>query len=105
MAPTIVDRVRKAVLRDRLLETARRLIAIPSPTGQAGAALDSLADLLRSVGFKVDRDAATHPAAPAVICRLDSGRPGKCIQFNGHLDVVHLPFVPPSIDGNLLRGS
>jgi acetylornithine deacetylase/succinyl-diaminopimelate desuccinylase-like protein len=100
-----MDSVRKAIRRDRLLETAKRLIAIPSPTGQAGAVLDSLADLLRSDGFRVDREAATHPAAPAVICRFDSGRPGKCIQFNGHLDVVHLPFVPLSVEGNLLRGS
>jgi acetylornithine deacetylase/succinyl-diaminopimelate desuccinylase-like protein len=105
MAPTTVDWVRASIRRDRLLETAIRLIAIPSPTGQAGAVCDSLAELLRSDGFNVGRDAATHPAAPAVICRFDSGRPGKCIQFNGHLDVVHLPFVPPAIDGNLLRGS
>lgn len=105
MAPTIVNWVREAIRRDRLLETAMRLIAIPSPTGQAGAALDSLADRLSSDGFHVDRDAVAHRAAPAVICRFDSGRPGKCIQFNGHLDVVHLPFVPPSVEGNLLRGS
>lgn len=105
MAPTIVNWVREAIRRDRLLETATRLIAIPSPTGQAGAVLDSIADLLRSDGFQVERDAATHPAAPAVICRFDSARPGKCIQFNGHVDVVHLPFVPPSIEGNLLHGS
>ncbi len=105
MTPTLIQVVRNHIRRERLLEVAQRLIAIPSPTGEAGAVCDALAELLRSDGFRVERDAATHPAAPAVICRLDSGRPGKCIQFNGHLDVVHLPFVPPSIEGNLLRGS
>src|SRR5207253_10987585 len=29
----------------------------------------------------------------------------KTLQYNGHLDTVHLPFVPPSVDGDLLRGS
>jgi acetylornithine deacetylase/succinyl-diaminopimelate desuccinylase-like protein len=27
------------------------------------------------------------------------------LQFNGHLDTVHLPFVPPRVEGDLLRGS
>ena len=100
-----IDRVRSNIRRERLLDTATRLIAVPSPTGEAGAALNCLAELLRGDGFAVEREDATHPSAPAVICRFDTGRPGKCIQFNGHLDVVHLPFVPPSVDANLLRGS
>ena len=37
--------------------------------------------------------------------RLDSGRPGPTLQFNGHLDTVHLPFVPPSVENGLLKGS
>ena len=41
--------------------------------------------------------------APAVLVRLDSGRPGRTLQFNGHLDVVHLPFVPPAV-GHHSRG-
>jgi acetylornithine deacetylase/succinyl-diaminopimelate desuccinylase-like protein len=101
----MLDRIRSHVRRDRLLNTATRLVAVPSPTGDAGAALETLADLLRGDGFAVQREAAGHPAAPAVLVRLDSGRPGKCLQFNGHLDVVHLPFVPPRVEGNLLRGS
>jgi acetylornithine deacetylase/succinyl-diaminopimelate desuccinylase-like protein len=101
----MLDRVRKLVSRDRLLDTAVRLISVPSPTGDAGAGLDALANHLNSDGFTVSREAASHPKAPAVVTRLDSGRPGKCLQFNGHLDVVHLPFVPPRIEGNLLRGS
>jgi acetylornithine deacetylase/succinyl-diaminopimelate desuccinylase-like protein len=99
------DRLRAAVNRDRLLDTARRLVAVPSRTGEAGAAADCLADLLRADGFAVERPAAGHPGAPAVVVHLDSGRPGRTLQFNGHLDVVHLPFVPPAVDGGRLTGS
>ncbi|HEX3151182.1 MAG TPA: M20 family metallopeptidase [Gemmataceae bacterium] len=102
---TLLDRIRTLVRRDRLLDTATRMIAVPSPTGDAGAVSDALADLLRADGFAVQREAASHAGAPAVIARLEAGNPGKCLQFNGHLDVVHLPFVPPRAEGNLLRGS
>src|SRR6516164_7736728 len=101
----MLSRIRSLVCRNRLLDTATRLIAVPSPTGDAGAVLDTLAQLLKSDGFLVSREAASHPKAPAVITRLDSARVGRCLQFNGHLDVVHLPFVPPRVEGNLLRGS
>ena len=53
----------------------------------------------------MERPAAGHPAAPAVVVRLDSGRPGRTLQFNGHLDTVHLPFVPPAVEGRRLTGS
>src|SRR5579884_1077702 len=99
------DALCRAVDRRRLLDTAQRLIAVPSRTGEAGAAADCLADILSADGFRVERPAAGHPTAPAVVVRLDSGKPGRTIQFNGHLDTVHLPFVPPSADGGLLRGS
>src|SRR5262245_23754366 len=102
---TLLDRVRALVNRDRLLDTAVRLVAVPSPTSKAGPACDALADILRADGFAIQREPAGHVTAPAVLVRLESGRPGPCIQFNGHLDVVHLPFVPPRVDGNLLRGS
>ena len=105
IATTLLGSLRQFIRRDRLLDTAIKLVSIPSPTGNAGAVCDALAAILRTDGFNVERDAATHDAAPAVICRFETGRIGKCIQFNGHLDVVHLPFVPPSVDGNLLRGS
>lgn len=94
-----------AVRRDRLLATAVRLVGVPSPTGDAGVCADALADLLRAEGLPVDRPDGGHPAAPAVVCRLDSGRPGPCLQFDGHLDTVHLPFVPPSVEGGRLMGS
>lgn len=99
------DRLRQAVNRQRLLDTAVKLIDVPSRTGEAGAVLDRLAQILTADGFTVERPAAGHPTAPAVVVRFDSGAPGRTLQFNGHLDTVHLPFVPPGIDGDLLTGS
>ncbi len=101
----ISERLRQAVNRQRLVETARRLVAIPSRTGEAGAAADQLARLLTEEGLRVERVSAGHPAAPAVVARLETGRPGPTLQFNGHLDTVHLPFVGPALDGDLLTGS
>jgi acetylornithine deacetylase/succinyl-diaminopimelate desuccinylase-like protein len=100
-----VERIQRAVNRQRLVDTAVKLIAVPSRTGEAGAAADCLAQILSGEGFTVDRPEGGHPAAPAVAVRFDSERPGPTLQFNGHLDTVHLPFVPPRVDGDQIRGS
>jgi acetylornithine deacetylase/succinyl-diaminopimelate desuccinylase-like protein len=99
------ERLRRAVNRSRLLDTAQRLIAVPSWTGEGGAVADCLAEILTTDGFTVERVAAGHPAAPAVVVRVSSGKPGRTLQLNGHLDTVHLPFVPPRIEGDRLTGS
>ena len=91
--------------RDRMVETAVRLIEVPSRTGDAGAVSNRLAELLAADGFSVRRVAASHDAAPAVVVGLDSGKPGPTLQFDGHLDTVHLPFVPPHVAGPHLTGS
>jgi acetylornithine deacetylase/succinyl-diaminopimelate desuccinylase-like protein len=100
-----VDRLRQAVRRDRLLDTALRLVAVPSWTGEAGAAADCLAEILRADGFTVERPEAGHATAPAVVVRLTSGKPGSTLQLDGHVDTVHLPFVPPAVTGDRLTGS
>src|SRR3954452_13327484 len=99
------DRLLRAVQPQRLLDTARRLIAVPSRTGEAGAVLDCLAELLAADGFAVERPDGGYPQAPAVAVRWAAQKPRKTLPFNGHLRTVHLPFVPPSVDGDLLRGS
>jgi acetylornithine deacetylase/succinyl-diaminopimelate desuccinylase-like protein len=101
----ITERVGRAVNRQRLADTAVRLITVPSRTGEAGAAADRLSEILRQDGFAVERPEAGHPAAPAVVVRHDTVQPGRTLQFNGHLDVVHLPFVPPAVEGDRLTGS
>ena len=39
------------------------------------------------------------------MARYDTGRKGRTLQYNGHLDTVHLPFVPPRVDNGMLYGS
>src|SRR5262245_7369417 len=103
--PAMLDRVKGHVDQRRLLETARALIEIPSPTGCAGEVSDRLAEILAADGFNVDRPAGGYPTAPAVAVRLTSGTSGPALQFDGHLDTVHLPFVAPAIKDGLLTGS
>jgi acetylornithine deacetylase/succinyl-diaminopimelate desuccinylase-like protein len=101
----IIQRIRSAVREDRLLDTAVRLVEVPSPTCDAGAVADRLAEILRDDGFAVERPEANWPQAPAVVARLHSARPGRTLQFDGHLDTVHLPFVPPRVADGILTGS
>ena len=103
--PAMVDAIRRAVNPQRLAETALALIAVPSPTRSAGAAADRLAEILAADGFPVERPVADWPEAPAVVTRLNSGAPGRTLQFDGHLDTVHLPFVPPRLEDGYLYGS
>ena len=100
-----VAALRAAIQPARLLDTAKRLIAIASPTRSAGAAADELAEILAKDGFSVTRPAAGWSPSPAVVARYESGSPGKTLQFSGHLDTVHLPFVPPSVENGALKGS
>jgi acetylornithine deacetylase/succinyl-diaminopimelate desuccinylase-like protein len=101
----LVERIRAAVNVDRLVDTAVKLIGKPSPTCEARPAADQLAEILTDDGFDVSRPEADWPSSPAVIARYDTGRPGRVIQFNGHLDTVHLPFVAPRVSDGRLYGS
>jgi len=101
----VVSRIRDAIQVDRVVQTAVRLIAAPSPTCSAGPAADALAALLSEQGFEVQRPEAGWAKSPAVVVRWRSGRPGRTLQFNGHLDTVHLPFVAPRISNGYLYGS
>jgi acetylornithine deacetylase/succinyl-diaminopimelate desuccinylase-like protein len=107
MKPTtpIIQRLHQTVQRQRLVDTAVQLIAVPSRTREAGPAADRLAEILAADGFTVERPEGGYAAAPAVAVRFDTGRPGRTLQFNGHLDTVHLPFVPPRVEGDRLTGS
>jgi len=103
--PAVVAAIRQAIDPQRLAETALALIAVPSPTRSAGQVANRLAELLAAEGFAVDRPVADWPEAPAVVVRLDSGEAGRTLQFDGHLDTVHLPFVPPRQENGYLYGS
>lgn len=103
--PDTVDRLRAAVNEERLVDTAVKLIGVPSPTGTAKGALDQLEAILIEDGFEVERPEADYPESPAVAGRLKSGKPGRTLQFQGHLDTVHLPYVPPRVKSGTLYGS
>ena len=105
VSPQLVEKIRQNVDQQRLLDTAMALIDIPSPTLSAGEVADQLASLLQDDGFEVERPVANWPEAPAVVVRFETGRPGRVLQFDGHLDTVHLPFVPPRHEHGNLYGS
>jgi len=100
-----IEAARNAVRLDRLLDTAIKLVEIPSPTCDAGRVSDRLAEILQADGFAVERPEANWPQAPAVVTRLCGGKPGRTLQFDGHLDTVHLPFVAPRVQDGILTGS
>lgn len=105
LASDVLEQVQNAVDEARLLATATSLVATPSPTRSAAEVAGRLAELLQSEGFSVERPDAAWPESPAVVGRFESGRPGRVLQFNGHLDTVHLPFVPPRIEQGVMYGS
>jgi len=100
-----VEAIRSAIDRDRLLDTAIQLIEVPSPTRSAAPAADRLAEILQQDGFHVERPEAGWAPSPAVVTRLVANNEGRTLQFSGHLDTVHLPFIPPRVDGDILYGS
>ena len=100
-----IKQIQTGVDGDRLMNTAVALVEVPSPTRSAGRVADRLADILLEDGFKVDRPVANWPEAPAVAVRFDTGTSGRTLQFDGHLDTVHLPFVPPRVEEGMLYGS
>jgi acetylornithine deacetylase/succinyl-diaminopimelate desuccinylase-like protein len=105
MTRSRIEDLRSLIDRKRLLDTAWRLIEVRSRTGEAGAVSERLAEILSAEGFAVERPTGGHVAAPAVVVRLRASQPGPILQFDGHLDVVHLPFVPPRVEGGRLTGS
>lgn len=99
-----ISRIRDAVDRQRLVDTAVALIEVPSHTCEAKEVADRLAHLLEEDGFSVERPAAGWAEAPAVVTRWEAGPGGRTLQFDGHLDTVHLPFVAPRIEDGTLYG-
>ncbi len=105
MSNSLQDQLNAAIQVERLVDTAVKIIGIPSPTLSAKGAADKLEEILEEDGFTVERPDANWPESPAVFVSYDSGQPGKTLQFNGHLDTVHLPFVEPRVEDGKLYGS
>lgn len=100
----LTERLVHAVDEQRLLDTAVALVDVPSPTREAAAVADRLQELLQADGFDVERPVAGWPEAPAVVTRLETGVAGRTLQFDGHLDTVHLPFQGARVAGGALTG-
>ena len=96
--PVLLKQIQLAINHKRLLKTAISLIEVPSPTLSAGLVANRLSEILKTEGFEVERPIADWPDSPAVVTRLESEKPGRTLQFDGHLDTVHLPFVPPRFE-------
>ncbi len=105
LEPLLIKQLRSAARTGRLVDIAKQLCSIYSPTGNGKEVADCLAEILGAEGLSVERPDGGWTKAPAVAVRLDSGQTGRTLQLDGHLDTVHLPFVPPAVDGDRLTGS
>jgi succinyl-diaminopimelate desuccinylase len=84
--------------RDEVVDLTRALVAIPTinpPGDHYQACAELLGERLRGRGFEISYvraegapgDTDARPRIN-VIARRESGRPGPCVHFNGHIDVV-----------------
>ena len=92
--PPLSDRIAKHVDRRRLLRDRIAADLRPQPHRRPGRRPTPWPIFLPRKASTVERPEADHPACPAVVARLDGPSAGKALQFDGHLDTVHLPFVP-----------
>jgi succinyl-diaminopimelate desuccinylase len=97
------------VLREDIVECLRNLVKIPSITGDEAAIAAHISGLLREMKFEVEVLEA-EPGRPNLIATWDSGRPGKTLLLNDHLDMVppgplenwtHPPYAADVADGRV----
>ena len=89
---------------ERLQRRLYDLVCVPSPTGQAHAAAVHYAGLLNEIGLPAElRPLEWHPESPAVVARRRGGS-GPSLQYAGHLDTIHTPHAPPSLEDDLVYG-
>jgi len=95
---------------DRLVATTQRLVAVasPNPPSDTEAIAPVVEALLREIpGMEVEV-VEPSPRVKSLIGRLKSGRPGRRLIFNGHLDTFpileHLPWTVPPLGGVLKDG-
>ena len=103
---------------DALVETASELIRIPSlnpPGAEYRAVCEVIARRLAPLGFEAAFLRAEGAPGDSdrfprwnVVCRREGARPGPCVHFNGHVDVVTVgegwtvdPFGAALVDGRL----
>jgi acetylornithine deacetylase len=77
-----------AVDRERLVETATRLVNVPSFTGDEEAAARLMVELFESLGLRVQWQQVEEGRANALGAWPGAGG-GKSLMFNGHLDTSY----------------
>jgi len=80
--------VGEAVDRDRLVETATELVAIPSPTGREEEAADYLCTVFSDLGLTTIQQ-RIEPGRANAVGRLAGAGVGRSLMFNGHLDTSY----------------
>lgn len=80
------------------IELTRQLVALPSPTGAEGPAVDHLAGVLDTLGYRVTR----QPVTPGRD-NLYAWREPPELVFSTHLDCVP-PYLPFSEDADAIHG-
>jgi succinyl-diaminopimelate desuccinylase len=95
---------------DRLIDVTRRLVAVasPNPPSDTEEVAKVAEQLLREIpGIEVEV-IEPAPRVKSLIGRIRSGRPGRRLIFNGHLDTFpileHLPWTVPPLGGVLKDG-
>jgi acetylornithine deacetylase len=86
-------------LVDEIRGLAVALMEEESTSGNEGAVIDRAHDLLQQRGW----DTLRIPVSPGRDCVLASTSGDPDVTLSTHLDTVP-PFIPPSVDGDLLRG-
>ena len=74
--------------RDRLVETASRLVGVPSFTGDEEAAARLMVELFESMGLQVQWQQVEEGRANALGTWAGAGG-GESLMFNGHLDTSY----------------
>ena len=96
--------------QDSLVANTRRLIAAasPNPPGDVTAAAAVAADLLARIPGARVRRYESAPGIVNLVAVVDSGRPGRRLCFNGHLDTFpigeDLGWTVPPLGGDLRDG-
>jgi acetylornithine deacetylase/succinyl-diaminopimelate desuccinylase-like protein len=87
------------ISRDRLRDLTLDLVKVPSPTGDERKAIEFMARVLREVGLEVEIVVdEQHPNSPSIVARWRGRQAGRTLQFDGHIDAIHLAHGAPYYD-------
>ena len=84
-ARTAVFEALNSEISSEIVEIARDLVNIPSPTGEEQRVGDYLAARFRNLGMSISMQ-EVEPTRNNMIAHLNADSPGPSIMFNGHMD-------------------